>query len=146
MKRLIAILLLIVLLFASVHTTWAFHYCGGYLHSVGVANGGTTVDCCETSEQTSCILTGKADKFAVIAQWESPCCFNRLVEISTDDFQVLQQQISSTIEINPIYISIDQIFLLKTPEIFQKIQYTFPPGKLVTCKVNLRVLICTFII
>lgn len=146
MKRITAILLLIILSFTSVHTTWAFHYCGGHLHSIGIAGGQTAAGCCGTDEQTNHASEDKAGKFAVIAQPETPCCLNHLIKISTDDFQVSQQQILSNIGTNPVYIPADQIFLSENPEIFRKIQYTFPPGNPVTYKVDLLTLICTFII
>ena len=86
MTRVNAIVLLILALFATTHTTLSFHFCGGDFRTVDIA-GAERLSCCggENHHEYGADDSGTAIHGV-------PCCANHYLEISVDDFSPSQLQ------------------------------------------------------
>jgi hypothetical protein len=83
MKRITAILLMIITLFASSQWVVVYHYCGGILQSTNIAVLKKVSCCCadENQHETHSIQN-------------QPCCSNFFLALHTDDFQHTNQTIT----------------------------------------------------
>jgi hypothetical protein len=66
------------------HTTVAFHFCGGDFSSVDLA-GSERLSCCESENHQNAYDGGTAIQGV-------PCCANHYLELDVDDFSSSQQQ------------------------------------------------------
>jgi hypothetical protein len=143
MKRAISIFLLILMAFTSVHATWAFHYCGGSLHSFGIAGGDSEMSCCEHSRETKSHATDCPDhSLPDISQPVSSCCSNHTVEVATDNYSLSEQVSTQETDCAPTFLP----FTLNRISVFSESgeTTTFPPGRLAQYGIDLLALICTF--
>ncbi|GHV03383.1 hypothetical protein FACS1894159_12140 [Bacteroidia bacterium] len=83
MKRPLAILLLIIALFASTHATLALHYCGGRLHSL-VVPGSSQSSCCKGGHHHDQSDTLRS----------SSCCTELWLQTGVDDLSSLRQDVA----------------------------------------------------
>jgi len=137
MKKITAIFLLIVTLIATSHTTLAFHFCGGNLHSVALA-GSEITSCCEEKESHASHESGDAIQ-------NIPCCSNHYQEIGTDDFS--NQQVVAFGNDNvfhPVAFIPAPVFGWGDIPAIQTFQHIFPPGGLVKLGIDLLTFICIF--
>ncbi|MDR0766203.1 MAG: hypothetical protein LBF09_04630 [Odoribacteraceae bacterium] len=96
MKRVIAILLLIVLPATAIRPTIAVHYCGGRLHAVGLAGEDVSAGCCagemNENEQEGTNVTDPAAR----------CCSTRVFEVTTDDGQRRATDVAARVPAMPL--------------------------------------------
>ncbi|MDR1601645.1 MAG: hypothetical protein LBS42_04360 [Tannerella sp.] len=141
MKRIIAISLLIVTLFASGHATWVFHYCSGSLRNVGLAGYTEVHACC-------CRMASHEASGNQPAVGNTPCCANRFLSLITDDYPVARYETSfeTAHDFQPApYVGYD-MFRPCENTLFQPQQQAFPPGGLARHGAALRLLICIYLI
>jgi hypothetical protein len=127
--------MIILMSFTAVHTTWAFHYCGNHLHSVGIAGSSAAKSCCceQNEDDAACQLT------------HTSCCSNQTLEIATDNF--VQSQ-------NSVSIGTDMVFPVLFCEIYSLPGCAnfntsasipvFPPGSPAKYGIDLLTFICIF--
>ncbi|MDR1331277.1 MAG: hypothetical protein LBK07_04160 [Tannerella sp.] len=139
MKRMIAVFLLTVTLFASGHATLAFHYCGGSLHGVSLAGyAGVQTCCCRTVHHgTSGNHTGIEN---------TPCCENHFVSLITDDYPDARQEapIAASFEFQSAMFAADN--LLHSAENMPPLPLPLLPCDTAPRRVALRHLICIYLI
>jgi hypothetical protein len=146
MKQAISIFLIFVMSFTSVQTTWVFHYCGGHLHSIGLAGGKPEMTCCGGRMETAAAANDGEGLHTVSAP-PAPCCTNHTVEISTDDCQTPQQanETAGTYPVaNPVLFLSGRLSGWSEPVDSRIIQSFFPPGGLAKYTADRLALICIF--
>jgi hypothetical protein len=125
---------------ASVHTTWAWHYCGGVLLSVALADGNSAC-CCEKKSGCNEIENNNSPG---VPQITKSCCFNYTIDISTDNFNCPQDLIHGTNQSVPNPVLFSNILKLSEPENISVSQHIFPPGGFAKHNADLLTLICIF--
>jgi hypothetical protein len=138
MKKITAIFLLIVTVLASMHATMAFHYCGGSLRSVGFA-GSEKVSCCEDENSREESYAGGNTIQGI------PCCSNRYMKISTDDFSAAQNVITGnggdSQPVAPVSCPVSEEES-RVAALQHTFQFIFPPGGHVPSGIELLLSIC----
>jgi hypothetical protein len=111
MKRIISIFMLTILLLTTVQPTLIFHYCGGKFHSVSLV---------KTESKSCCGGEHKS------------CCFNEILKIATDDFQVQQQDLTefAPLVLNPVLFLLSDNLQPSESSDALVLQHIFPPGGL----------------
>jgi hypothetical protein len=119
---------------SSIHTTWDWHYCGGILQSVSLANENRTC-CCGDKHKAE---TDSPD----ISQISKSCCSNYLIDIETDSFD-LPGFVSGTFQqISHLFFLHHNPLKLSEPDKFSLIQHIFPPGNFAGYNTDLLALNC----
>jgi hypothetical protein len=136
MKRVISAFLLLIMALASVHTTWAWHYCGGILHSVTLADGNPAC-CC--GKKSDCSPLENSD-----SQITESCCSEYIIDISTDNFNCPQDLAQGTNQLVPNPALFSNLLKLNDSEDISVSQYIFPPGGFAKDNADLLTLICIF--
>ena len=140
LNKIIAVFLLIVTLFASTHTTLAFHYCGGSLHSVGI--GAEHKKCCCDDERRHCggeqRLCGDDAKIQT-----KSCCSDLFLDIETDDFTKSRLVAENVQDFQPAML----LFGISIMEVSHRFsansfQIVFPPGNGAKSGIDLLLAIC----
>jgi hypothetical protein len=134
----------------TVQPTFAFHYCGGVLRSIGVMNGSLRASCCCAAETGAACshsedpLQRPADNDgATVRKLVKTCCSDYTIEISTDHFQTVQTE--SCFVLRPVSFLPCQSLNLSNCCRLPVQQYGFPPpGKFAGHKADLLTLICIF--
>jgi hypothetical protein len=123
------------MLFASSQATLVFHYCGGELHSVILADREVD-DCCERDN----IPVQKTEN----TLQEMPCCSNHIEQIDIDDFQV-SKQYNVRNDLSFFAIIVPTLCEYYTYE-YSVIQQIFPLGtdELIKSRADLLTSICIF--
>jgi hypothetical protein len=137
MKRIVSAFLLVIMTFASIQTTWDWHYCGGILRSVTLADRNPACCCGDESDV-------EKNNSPDLPQINKSCCSDYLLDIATDDFD-LPHFVAGTV--HPVlnsFLVCDNSLKLCVPENFSAAQYVFPPGKFAKYNADLLTLICIF--
>jgi hypothetical protein len=138
MKRVISIFMLSLMVLTSAHATWLWHFCGNDLRSVGIA--GEQVACCcgETASNHEDETAGAQN----MRQPFDSCCSDYTIKISTDDFSMQQQDITSEINLQILYPVLFLCNIEIKPDDYFIVQHTFPPGGLAKQHVDILASIC----
>jgi hypothetical protein len=123
--------------FASIQTTWDWHYCGGILRSVTLADKNSACCCGNESEV-------EKNNSPDIPQVKQFCCSDYLLDIATDNFDLSHSFIGTVQHVLKSFLSSDNTLKLFEPAYFPVSQYVFPPGKLAKYGADLLTLICIF--
>jgi hypothetical protein len=143
MKRTIAIVLLCVAALIAVQPTLAFHYCSGGLSSVRLFSDRTDVCCCGGHEAEELTANHLPDAPCELALPVESCCSNRVLTLSTDDFQTTQALASGVHPgwALPVFF-VSQLISLKTPDASSILPFNFPPGGLAKSGTDVLALNC----
>jgi hypothetical protein len=148
MKRATSIFLLFVMSLTSVQATWTLHYCGGSLRSVGLSGNIPEMACCMEAmgEESTPAASGndREERLPAISDPFTPCCSNRMVEISTDDCQTPHAEQGSIPHPSPVTSPVPFISEYIEPVADRIIPFTFPPGSRAKYKADLLTFICIF--
>jgi hypothetical protein len=127
MKRITAISMILSLLLTAMQPAVVLHYCKGSLYSVGFIKNELPKSCCSGSEHKN-------------------CCSNRILKITTDDFQI-QQPVSGGIVpliLSPVlFVLSDNLYPSESPDLLL-LQQIFPPGGLARRQVDLLAFVGNF--
>jgi hypothetical protein len=135
MKRIVSAFFLVIITLSSIHTTWAWHYCGGILQSVTLANGNPAACCCGDKNK---VERNSPD----MPQISKSCCSNYLIDIETDNFD-LPGYVSGTFQQIPSLLFLhDNPLKLSEPYNFSVLQHIFPPGDIARYNTSLLALNC----
>ena len=126
MKRIISIYTLAILLLTAVQPTLVFHYCGGSLHSVGLAKNESPKSCCGGEHKN--------------------CCSNEILKIATDDFQLRQQDLTefAQLVLNPVLFVLSENLFSSESSDARVLQNIFPPGGLAKYNAEILQLNCVY--
>jgi hypothetical protein len=147
MKRVISAFLLIIIALSSTHTTWAWHYCGGILQSVTLADENKACCCGGKSGDTNKTESNNnGHNSPDMPQIGKSCCANYLIDIETDNFDLsgyVSGAVQQTLHLffihnNPLKIS--------DPDSVSVLQNIFPPGKFARYNTDLLALNCILLI
>lgn len=145
MKRITAILLLIIMVVSAVQPMFAMHFCDGELHSFSLLkNSAGDESCCDDhasllqNDSHICTLDLNIDN----------CCDIQYIKVATDDFQNKTENISSRIlNLLPDYFSILITGLPKLTDINKDTPGTntdFPAAGLFMKDVSILTYICIY--
>jgi hypothetical protein len=124
--------------FASVQTTWNWHYCGDILRSITLADENPTHCCGDKNENNSNHHSPNLPKISKL------CCSNYFVDIATDNFESPNFVVETVQHISNLFLLHDNSLKLNELNNFTVSQYTFPPGGFSKYDIDLLTLICIF--
>jgi len=145
MKRISAILLLIIMVVSAGQPLFAMHFCGGKLHSFSLLqNFDNANSCCDDkatpirNDSHSCTLDMNIDS----------CCDIQFIKVATDDYQNKTENISSRIlNLLPDYFNILISVLPKLTDIDTNTsgnKLDFPSAGLFMKDVSILTYICIY--
>ncbi|MDR0725704.1 MAG: hypothetical protein LBF59_06850 [Prevotellaceae bacterium] len=137
MKRTVAVFLLVIMAFASIQTTWDWHYCGGILRSVTLADRNSAC-CCGNENEV------ERNNSPDLPQVNKLCCSDYLIDIATDNFELPHSVIGTVQCVLKSFLLSDNTLKLFEPAYFPVLQHVFPPGKPAKYNADLLTLICIF--
>jgi hypothetical protein len=129
------------MLFASIQTTWAWHYCGDILRYIALADGNPNC-CCENKNKVEC--NNIEPHSSNLPQISKSCCSDYFVDVETDNFDLPNFTIETSQHVSNLFLLHDNSLIINVPENFSVLQYVFPPGGVVKHNADLLTLICIF--
>lgn len=156
MNKVISIFLLSIMMLIAAHPVIAMHYCEGELYSFNLFQTNDEMECCDGEHQNDtthnhiacCANTADHNYKHNISLQSEDCCDYDTMQVSTDEFQHISNNISWISLISSIannWFTINDLFTLSQPETnLTSFEYEFPSKGLFMEDICILTYICIY--